>query len=238
MNKTRTLAGLACLGLTGFASAALVSPVSVALGDSAINGGTTFLEAVNAGHGQENWYDETGITSTIVGGYFTHEPYSGSNGSRIRNANASGGVHAGSIDFTLAAPTTLDGWVLWNGNEDDHRNDFTRTEAQRDKTGRGIEEAELFTSTDGTIFISQGTFNFAQEVYTHSTTGSSVGDSNGQFNSFTEVANVNHVRLNVLNHGGGNIMNFNEVAFNQVPEPSTSLLGALGLGLLVIRRRR
>lgn len=63
-----------------------------------------------------------------------------------------------------------------------------------------------------------------------------VGVSNGEI--FTNQDNPNGGQSDIMTlSGSGDGAGLYKVSF-QVPEPSTSLLGALGLSLLVIRRRR
>lgn len=64
-----------------------------------------------------------------------------------------------------------------------------------------------------------------------------VGVSNGEtFVVQTDLFSSNTFLVNL--QGGGDGAGIFQISFNAVPEPSASLLGALGASLLVIRRRR
>jgi MYXO-CTERM domain-containing protein len=54
------------------------------------------------------------------------------------------------------------------------------------------------------------------------------------------VTGVTHIQMDATNHGGDNIINFNEIAFNTaaVPEPGTFGLALVGLTGIAVRRRR
>jgi len=253
MKNTHTLClaaiALACFGLSGTASAAtLVSPTGVSLygGAGSLNGGSTFVE-VPGGHEIANVYDLTGLQGPLDASTL-HDPYTSGTGGRIRNANAGGGAHQASVIFDLGGPLTVNGLALWNGNEDDNRSGKTLDE--RDKTGRGIASADFLVSVDGgTTFNAWGSSNFAREVFdfggqagtTVDQSYVAVGDVTAQTAAFPTVLGVTHIRADLTNHGGGNIINFNEIGFNTaaaIPEPGTFGLALVGLAGMAARRRR
>lgn len=238
MNKIKLLTGLGCLSLSGVASAALISPTSISAGDANPN-----LDVPTSG----GWRTQLALDGTGLNGPLEattlHAPTSSQNGGRVLGT---GGTSA-SFVFNLAGPTTIDGLALWNGGEDD-RPGNGRTVNQRNQTDRGIQSAEIFTSIDnGMTFVSQGSFNFDREFFNEvgidlNSTDPVVAPIAAQVRDFSApVVGVTNVRFDATNFGDTNIINFSEVAFNEVavvPEPSSVLLGALGLGLMVVRRKR
>jgi len=55
--------------------------------------------------------------------------------------------------------------------------------------------------------------------------------------NFSAVSNVRYIKLSDIRNGGdANYLAFSEIRFNQIPEPSS--LALLGLGSLLIARRR
>jgi hypothetical protein len=166
------------------------------------------------------------------------------------------GGNTASFIFGLGSALTLDGVALWNGGEDD-RPGNGRTIVQRDQTDRGVNAATFYYTTDvtltgSTVWTALGSTTFTQEFFDVSaipesspgvpdlnSTVNAVGDISAQTFSFTSTAaGATFIRMDAGNFGDGNIVNMSEIGFNQIPEPSTSLLGALGLGLLFVRRRR
>jgi len=99
------------------------------------------------------------------------------------------------------------------------------------QTQRGISTFGLQISTDGGATYSAN----LQTVTPAASTG------NIQYLDLgTTYNNVTHVKFNdavPFSNDGANLMGFNEVRFTVVPEPSTALLGALGM-LALLRRRR
>jgi len=249
MKKT-ILTMSALLAVATVSQAALISPTNTVLytGAGSLNGGTTFVE-VPGSHEIANTFDLTGIqggapltTASI------HDPYTSATGGRIRNANAGGGGHQASIILNLGGAFEIDGLALWNGNENDNRS--TVTVANRDKTGRGWASAVVFTSIDnGANWVSQGSYSFTRESfddlgYAPGDTPApgdfigATGDVTAQVKSWTAVAGVTDIRLDITNHGGGNIINYNEIGVSAIPEPATlGMVAVFGGGILFIRRR-
>lgn len=239
MNKIKLLTGLACLSFSGIASAVLISPSSAAAGDPASG-----LDVPQSGGWQiQRGFNLSGLSSLDASEL--HAPTNSGNGGRV--LSAAGG--AGSILFDLGGSFTIDGLALWNGGEDD-RPGNGRSIGQRDRTRRGIAMAEVFTTVNGTDFVSQGSFSFTREFFNPvgldvDSTDPAVAPIAAQVRSFgSAVTGVTAIRLDAVNFTANGpeaidtIINFSEIAFNQVPEPSSALLGALGLGLMVVRRKR
>lgn len=245
MKKTQALASLACIGFTGFASATLISPITGPDPDTSVT--TTGGDGDTGTWGVGQFIDGTGLEDNFTATSF-HDATNINNGGRALNTGG-----AVTFDIALGGSFEIDGFVLWNGGEDD-RPGNGRTIAQRDQTDRGVQTAILSTSSDGINFVSQGTFSFTREFFDVNaipvdangdpdltSNVNAVGPIAGQARSFAggSVENVSFIRFDVTeNFGDNSIVNISEIAFNQVPEPSTSLLGALGLGLLFIRRKR
>lgn len=246
--KTKNLlvAGL-FVSMSGLASAVVISPTGVSL-PAALNGDTAFLET-GTSWSPEHWWqqDFNGTLTDDTANLPSHVNTSSQVSGRIRNATNTGGIGSGTLDFTLGGAFDLDGIILWNSAERDNRTTGAGDVIDRDQSVRGVDSATISISTDGGIaFTALGTVNFTQEDITDGNGNNLDIESTGQFRDFSALIpaggfspGVTDVRLELTNHGGGNIVAFDEIAFSSpIPEPSSTMLFGLGaLGLLARRRR-
>lgn len=262
MKKTLTLAGLACLGLTSFASAVIVVDTeSIRPPDNNEDVNTPFTPNFAAGNVSSTDLLNGLTATTLVGGFnrggaagpgvLTDGTFDTAFGSTSagpanvgRNAFASIGQDANAqtgqtITYSLGGAFNLSEIVIYGGWVDG---------------GRDQQNLDILVSTDGTLFTSLGATLGGNEGNLNHDTDPNVNGGAENFNtrspvvhrnSITEdtapflAAGVTHVRFDqqTVENGYTGYAEF-DVFGTAVPEPSTSLLGALGLGMLFIRRKR
>lgn len=142
----------------------------------------------------------------------------------------SNNIPAPVMTFTLAAaPVMVDGFRLWNYNEQNQFGDFT---------ARSIRNATVSASTDNVNFtpLVNPVTNTTTFTFTEAPGTTTYG---GEF-YFLPQTTAQYIRFNVIdNHGTEGYTGISEIRFNAVPEPTAlGLLALGGLGLLARRRRR
>ncbi len=144
--------------------------------------------------------------------------------------HASGGntVANSEITFDFGAETAIGIIKIWNYTE-------TGTAGAVLTTTRGLKQVELFQSDDGINYTSLGLFDLLQGVQSNSTQHNVIDLSGLQVNARFIRLDANSV-FDVNNGFYG----LAEVRFfaATVPEPTTMMLGILGVAGLATRRRR
>ena len=143
------------------------------------------------------------------------------------------------VEFDLGDLTTLSEIHLWNYNQDGIENGENAT----DKTARGVNEFEIWVSTDGGTGDDQtinGTWTQVGSTLTLLEAPALASYAGQRFDLTDTVAR--YVRIDVLsNHGSKlNIVGLSEAHFYAIPEPGTYALlaGLTGLTFVMLRRRR
>lgn len=126
------------------------------------------------------------------------------------------GAQPWAVDFSLGGTYTVDEAHIWNLNS-----------------------ADAFQATSTTMIFSQdATFGNGDDISVVQALSLPTGGNayTGEHFTLTPMANVTHVRVEVI--GAGSFVGLSEVRFSAVPEPSSFALMALGgVALFILRRR-
>jgi len=127
------------------------------------------------------------------------------------------------ITFDLGSVKGIGDMLLYNYNE---VNQFT---------GRGVNQAEVLISNDGSFFTSLGVESFDEAPGNGTNPGQVVPlNTNARFVRLDILSNYNGSQFpNGLNGVDSDYVGLNEVEFFAVPEPTTSLIWSLLAGLTV-----
>ena len=164
----------------------------------------------------------TNITSTINGsglsgvGDILTQTHDFGGGQWISGNGTSPNVE---VVFDLGGTFTVDSVHLWNFNW------------ANGVTGWGTQRLDLSFSTDGGSTYGNTVQNLAFTRNVHP------NPIPAQTQTFAAVSGVTHIKVSDLVYFAGPYVGFAEIRFGAIPEPSTALLGGLGL-LALLRRRR
>lgn len=155
--------------------------------------------------------DQSGLSTNYISGVTDFNSFTANHGNFSDEVWSTTDTLPGFIDFDLGFQADLIGMVLWYAipNGNFHINEFTLR----------ISEVDDFSSSP--VFFAGDTARVIQTNFT-----------------FSEPIEGRYVRLEILTNNGAERTRLDEIAFAQVPEPSSVILLEIGSLALLSRRRR